>query len=106
MSHYCRVRISATSVEEADTISKTLVAKKLVAGTMIYNGKCHYWWKGEIVERIYWNIGGFTIIENKEQIIAEVRKLHSDECPIVAFNLVDGNQDFLDWIDEACFKDT
>lgn len=98
---YCRVRISATSKEEADNISKTLVMKKLVAGTMIYKGKCHYWWNQEIVEKEYYNIGGFTLVKHKEEIIKEVKKLHADECPIVAFNEIDGNIEFLDWIKDS-----
>ncbi len=100
-SEYCRVRISATSQKEADNISKTLVKKKLVAGTMIYDGNCHYWWDSKVVERKYWNIGAFSLMKNEQKIIDEVRKLHSDKCPIVAFNNIDGNDDFLKWIRES-----
>ncbi|MFC2143563.1 divalent-cation tolerance protein CutA [Candidatus Aenigmatarchaeota archaeon] len=98
---YCRFRISATSKEEAESISKTLVEKKLVAGTMIYSGNCHYWWEGKIVDKLYYNIGGFSLMKNKKTIIDEVRKLHSDECPIIAFNEIDGNEDFLQWIKDS-----
>ncbi|EKD43513.1 MAG: hypothetical protein ACD_72C00244G0003 [uncultured bacterium] len=101
MSKYCRVRISATSEEEANKISRTLVEKKLVAGTMIYSGNSHYWWKERIEEKIYWNIGAFSVLEHKDTIINEVRKLHSDVCPIIAFNEIDGNKDFLQWIDDS-----
>lgn len=94
---YCRVRISATS-EEANAISRILVEKKLVAGTMIYKGNCHYWWNKEIVEKMYWNVGAFSLIKHKDSIIDEVKKLHTDECPIVAFNEIDGNEEFLEWI--------
>jgi len=64
---YCRLRISASSEKEANTISRALVQKKLVAGTMIYGGNSHI-------------------------------------CPIVAFNEIDGNGDFLGWIDESVVK--
>ncbi len=85
-------------------ISKALVAKKLVAGTMIYRGNCHYWWKGKIVEKEYYNIRAFSLIKNKKAIINDVKKLHSDECPIIAFNIIDGNKEFLDWIEESVGK--
>lgn len=98
---YCRVRISATSEDEANQISKSLVEKKLVAGTMIYKGNCHYWWNGEIVEKMYWNIGCFSLMQKKDDIIEEVKKLHSDECPIITLNEIDANQETLDWIDES-----
>ena len=98
---YCRIRISAPSEQEANNISTTLVQKKLVAGTMIYAGNCHYWWDGKIVERMYWNIGAFSLIKHKQAIIDQVKKLHSDKCPIVAFNKIDGNEEFLKWIDKS-----
>lgn len=101
MTGYCRVRISATSQEEADKISKTLVEKKLVAGTMISSGNCHYWWDNEIVEKIYWNIGAFSLISKKQQIINQVKELHSDKCPIITFNEIDGNEEFLEWVKES-----
>ena len=98
---YVRARISATSAAEANRISQMLVAKKLVAGTMVYSGNCHYWWKGKIVQRKYWNIGAFTLAKHKKAIIAFVRTLHGDQVPIIAFNTIDGNKDFLHWIDES-----
>ncbi|MCR4311450.1 MAG: divalent-cation tolerance protein CutA [Candidatus Taylorbacteria bacterium] len=98
---YCRVRISAASEKEADKISKTLVEKKLVAGTMIYNGNCHYWWGGKVVKKKYWNVGAFSVTKHKKVIIQEVRKLHSDKYPIIALNKIDGNKEFLKWISES-----
>ena len=97
---YCRVRISATSETEANNISRKLVEKKLVAGTMIYSWNSHYWWDGEIVEKIYWNIGAFSLLKHKDKIIEEVKSLHSDKCPIITFNKIDWNIEFLEWIDE------
>jgi len=95
---YCRIRISAISREGAENISKALLKKKLIAGAMIYKGDCYYWWNDKIVERLYWNIGAFSLMKHKDKIIEEVRKLHSDKCPIVAFNKIDGNKEFLEWI--------
>ena len=101
MTPYCSIKISAPTEEEAHRISKSLIEQKLVAGTMIYNGNCHYWWDGKVVERMYWNIGAFSLMDKKDQIISEVRKLHSDTCPIIAFTEIDGNEEFLQWITES-----
>lgn len=98
---YCRVRINAPFAEEANKISRSLVEKKLVAGTMIYQGNCHYWWEDKIVEKIYWNIGAFSLVKHKQEIIDEVKKLHSDQCPVITFNEIDGNKEFLKWVDES-----
>lgn len=78
-----------------------LVTKKLVAGTMIYNGNCHYRRDWKIVEKVYRNIGAFSLKEKKDEIIKEVKKIHSDKCPIIAFNEIDGNEEFLEWIDTS-----
>ncbi len=101
MSQYCRVRIGAASEEEANSISRRLVTMKLVAGTMIYSGNCHYRWDGEIVEKVYRNIGAFSLMKYKDAIIHEVKKIHSDVVPIIAFNAIDGNEDFLQWIEDV-----
>lgn len=95
---FCQVLISATSKEEADKISDSLVLQKVIAGSLIIKGPSRYWWNGKIVEKEYYNIQAFTLKKNKEMIISEVRKIHSDECPILAFFDMDGNDDFLDWV--------
>jgi len=98
---YCQVLISATSKEEANNISDNLVKNKLIAGSLIIKGPSRYWWEDQIVEREYHNIQAFSLMKNKERIIIEVKKTHNDECPIIAFFEMDGNQDFLDWIKES-----
>lgn len=98
---FCQVLISATSREEANEISDSLVTKKLIAGSLILKGPSRYWWQGEIVEREYFNIQAFSLIKNKEKIIEEVKKIHADDCPIIAFFEMDGNQEFLDWVRES-----
>lgn len=100
-STYCQATISATSKKEADRISDLLVRKKLLPGTLIVRGPSRYWWKGKIVEKIYFNVQGFTLRKNTKNIIREVKKIHSDECPIIAFVPIDGNKEFLAWIQES-----
>jgi uncharacterized protein involved in tolerance to divalent cations len=97
-SEFCQVIISATTKQEADKISDSLVSKKLIAGSLIIKGPSRYWWEGKIVEKEYYNIQAFSLIKNKEQIIKEIKKIHSDKCPIIAFIKIEGNVEFLDWI--------
>jgi uncharacterized protein involved in tolerance to divalent cations len=40
-------------------------------------------------------------MKNKSKIISEVKKIHSDKCPIIAFFRMDGNDEFLKWIKES-----
>jgi uncharacterized protein involved in tolerance to divalent cations len=101
MKEFIQVLISATNQEEANKISDNLTKKKLVAGTLILKGPSRYWWQDEIVEKEYYNIQAFSKIKNKQEIIEEVKRFHSDECPIIAFFEMDGNEEFLKWVDES-----
>jgi len=98
---FCQITISATSKEEADNISDALVSKRLIAGSLIIKGPSRYWWNGKIVEKEYYNVQAFSVWQNKEAVISEVKKIHSDECPIAAFVPMDGNKEFLDWIEDS-----
>lgn len=98
---FCQILINATSKKEADKISDVLVKKRLIAGSLIIKGPSRYWWKGKIVKREYYNIQAFSLMKNKLKIISEVKKIHSDKCPIVAFIKIDGNSEFLKWIKDS-----
>jgi uncharacterized protein involved in tolerance to divalent cations len=95
---YIQALISATSKKEAESISLALTKKKLVAGTLITSGYSRYWWKRELVTKKYWNISAFAMTQNKKRIVILVERLHSDECPIIAFFQMDGNAKFLRWV--------
>jgi len=98
---FCQVLISATNKKEANKISDALVKKRFIAGSLIIKGPSRYWWKGKIVEKEYYNIQAFSLMRNKSKIIAEVEKVHSDKCPIIAFFKMDGNDEFLGWIKKS-----
>ena len=98
---YYQVRISATSEEEAKSISRMLVEKHLVAWTMYNKWDCHYWWDWEIYENEYWNIRCSTIGEKKEEIIEAVKKVHRDKCPIIEFTEITWNSEYLNWISDS-----
>jgi periplasmic divalent cation tolerance protein len=91
--------ISATSREEAEELCDSLLEENLIAGSLILEGDSRYHWKGEIVDETYFNVHAYTMKRAKQDIIEKVREIHSDETPIVEYTEIDGNQDFLDWID-------
>lgn len=95
---FYQIIISATTKQEADKISDLLVNKRLIAGSLIIKGQSRYWWEEKIVEKEYYNLQAFSLMKNKQHIINEVEKIHSDKCPIIAFIKIEGNQKFLDWI--------
>src|SRR4051812_1922596 len=97
-----RVLISATSKKEAIEILDLLTEKKLVAGGLITSGHSQYWWEGKRVKKIYWNISSFTRKQHRARLIVQVKAVHRDEVPVIAFfKIDDGNSDFLTWIQES-----
>lgn len=98
---FCQVLISAPTEKEANKISDTLVKKKLVAGSLIYKGPCRFWWQGKTIEKDYYNVQCFSLMKNKSKIISEIERIHSEECPIIAFFKIDGNDKFLKWVKES-----
>jgi uncharacterized protein involved in tolerance to divalent cations len=96
---FYQVTVSSTSEEEAAQILDALTKLRLAAGGLITQGQSQYWWQGERVKKTYFNLSLFTIGKHRDQLIQQVRSLHADVTPIIAFvQIADGNQDFLDWI--------
>jgi periplasmic divalent cation tolerance protein len=87
-------------MEEAEKIMDTLLEMRLIAGGLITHGPSHYHWKGKIDKHEYYIISAFTLLENKDRIIEETRKMHSDKTPAIVFVEIEGNDDFLKWIED------
>ena len=98
---YCQVTVSASNKKQAEKIVQVLCSKRLVAGTLMTEGKSKFWWNNKLIDKIYFNISCFSVIKKKEAIISEVRKIHEDKCPIIAFSIIDGNTELLSWIDKS-----
>lgn len=100
MSRFCQVLINCPSREESDKVLDMLLEKRIVAGGLITHGPSRYHWKGKIEEKEYFTISAFSLAGNKKKIISEVRELNSDETPVIVFLEIDGNEDFLKWIED------
>ncbi len=83
------LRVWVPTEKEAKALSQFLVKEKLVAGTFIDKWLCHYWWKEELCEKIYWNVAAYTIDAKKEKIVKHILDRHPDECPVVSFSPVE-----------------
>lgn len=100
MGEFCQVLINCPAKEEADKILDMLLEKRLVAGGLITHGPSRYHWKGNIEKGEYFKISAFSLFKNKQKIVSEAKKLHSDETPVMVFIEIDGNEDFLKWIED------
>jgi len=92
--------VTAESKEEAVRIGRELVEKRLAAcANVIPSTTAVYWWEGEVQE----DGEAVLIVKTRDDLVetvtAEIKALHSYDCPcVVAFPVADGNAEFLDWI--------
>ncbi|MGV8118398.1 MAG: divalent-cation tolerance protein CutA [Candidatus Xenobiia bacterium LiM19] len=107
MTGYCVVYVTCSTKEEARKVAMPLVEKRLAACVnTVPLVESLYWWEGklETAEEV------LLIIKTKEKIldslILEVKKNHSYTVPeIVALPIVEGNRDYLQWIEnEVTFQ--
>ena len=94
--------MTASSPEEADLISNSLLEKKLIACSNIINDmKSTFWWKGNIQNENEVMIIAKSTKAHLDNIIADVKSLHSYDVPeILAIPILGGNPDYLDWMVE------
>ncbi len=103
---YVVVFITAPA-NKVSEIATFLVEKKLAACVnAVEKVNSLYWWKGKIEN----DSEGLLIIKTKRELFKklaeEVRKVHPYEVPeIIALPVVDGNEDYLRWIDESLEKE-
>jgi len=93
------VYVTAKNEDEATKIATHLLTKRLIACANMFKIKSLYWWKGNIESDDEVALIMKTRIGNKENIISEVKAVHSYEVPCIEFlPIEDGNPDYLEWI--------
>ena len=98
------VFVTAKNVKEANKIADKLVEDKLIACANIVKGvKSIFWWEGtaDRADEV------LLILKSRKscfaRIVKAVKLLHSYKVPeVIALPIVDGNKDYLDWIEESC----
>ena len=106
MARYCVVLVSASSASEGRKIALTLLKEKLAACVNIVPKiSSSYWWKG----RIETASESLLVIKTRGSavrgLINKVKKLHSYAVPeVIALPILDGNRDYLLWIDQSMEK--
>ncbi|MFC1555071.1 divalent-cation tolerance protein CutA [candidate division KSB1 bacterium] len=100
------ILVTAGSMEEASTIGKTLVEKRLAACcSIIQNLQSIYWWEGKIVEDAEVLLMIKTIKSVENDIFETVKSIHSYEIPeMISIPLVNGYEKYFSWIDENVKK--
>ena len=95
------IYITASGMEEAETVGRALVSERLAACVnIIENMKSMYWWDGEIQDDREVIIIAKTRESLVPELIEKVKSIHSYDCPcVVSLPVLDGNKAFLEWVD-------
>ena len=97
------IYVTVENLEQANKISSTLVEQKLAACVNIIDQvDSIYSWKGKIEQAKE----KLLMIKTRKELFAKVsdavKALHSYEVPeIIALPIIEGNSDYLDWIDKT-----
>lgn len=94
------VYITCRNEQEAEKIGESLIQSRLAACVNIIDGmRSMFWWNGKIDQDRETILLAKTQVGWVGQLTDAVRSVHSDECPcVVAIPIIDGNPDFLRWI--------
>lgn len=99
---YSFIYITCGSEEEAHTIARTLLEKRMIACANIFPISSVYVWKGNLEEAQEYAAFLKTERQKVASTIEEVKRLHSYEVPdIVEVPLGEGFQPFFQWISEV-----
>lgn len=96
------VYITAGSLVEARKIGRALIEARLAACVNILeNMRSMYHWKGKVEEDREVVLIAKTRDKLMDALVDKVKSVHSYEVPcILALPVVDGNPDFLHWIED------
>jgi periplasmic divalent cation tolerance protein len=98
------VLITVGSEQEAGKIAKLLVnRKKAACVNIVPRVDSLFRWKGKIESARE----SLLLVKTRASLLLEiidlVRQVHSHEVPeIIALPIVDGSEDYLNWLDSAC----
>lgn len=98
--------ITASSAEEGEKISKSLLEEKLVACVNILpQVNSSYWWQGKIETSKEVMLIAKTSDSLVNNVIERVKQIHSYDVPeIIAVSITGGNKDYLKWISDSVKK--
>lgn len=95
--------VTASNNKEARKIAKALIGNKLAACVNILDKiKSFFWWQGKINKADE----ALLIIKSRKEklpkIIKTVKSIHSYDVPeIIALPIIDGERNYLRWLDDS-----
>lgn len=102
MSRYIEVRITCPSEEEGLLVARALVERRFAASVYVVPIQSFYHWENQLCD----DSEALLLAKTKDElfedhIIPTVKSMHSYEVfDITAVPIVDGDLDYLSWIDD------
>ena len=97
------VFVTAKNTREANKISRKLLEEKLIACANVVQGvRSFFWWQGKIdaAQEV------LLVLKTKrhlfKKLIETVKSVHSYDVPeIIALPIIEGDGDYLRWLDDS-----
>lgn len=88
--------------EIADRISKTLMEKRLVAGSQISKVRSDYWWEGKIETKEEFKLEFRTRSDKINEIVEVIKSIHDYQVPAISRTEIRClTEEMENWIDES-----
>lgn len=100
------VFVTCGKEEESQLLASSLVEKRLAACVNVLPGiSSWYWWEKKVTQDREFLLVVKTSRSLYRELEREIQRLHSYSVPeIIALPIVEGSQDYLDWIGESVRK--
>ena len=100
-NNYIIITTACDKKEIADKMIETLLRKRLVSCCQLTNIYSSYWWNGKIENHPEYFIQMKTKKKLYKEVEKEILKIHDYEiCEILSYDITDGNEEFLKWIED------
>ena len=100
--NFCQITSTFDNEEEVNKVRDVLLEKKLIACAEITRIDSKYIWKGKIEHSSEFLLRVLTKKSNFENIKNLIEEMHSyDTCGVLMYDIIDGNEKFLEWIEEV-----
>ena len=99
---YIQVFTTTDKNEDAKRIAKEVVEKRLIACAQIVGPiSSTFWWDGKVDEEQEWLLIMKTRKALYDELERAIKNVHPYDVPeIIAQDIINGNRDYLDWIDK------
>lgn len=103
MSGCCQVTTTLPDHTTAERVATRLVEERLAACAQVIGPvRSTYWWAGKIEQADEWYCHLKTTLARLPRLQTRIRELHPYEVPeIIAVPILQGNPDYLKWIQDA-----